>query len=225
MTESTSPAPAGKATKAKMAPWLFWTIFGVAAAVFVVLVYLVASVTVPLMWATAIRDQVAGKLGNAIPIGMFYGFVFTFAPITIAWQARRRSLNKWVRVGLLVLGVLLLIPNLLTLGVMYGSSATAADARAIWATGANWFGTWSQIFMVVGVVCAVASIVLVRMWLSRGRALRAVKAAEKQEREAVRVQERADKDAARAAEKAARAAAKDNRNGPGAGNPAEPPQA
>lgn len=218
-------APIPGAAAAKMPSWLFRTILGVSAAVVLVLLYLVASVTVPLIWANSIRDQIGTQLGNSIPIGMFYGFVFTFVPVLIAWQAHRNGVNKWVRISLVAVGVLLLIPNLMTLAVVYGRSQTADDARSIWAIHANWFGTWSQIFMVVGVVCAVAVVVAGRMWLRRGRKLREIRAAEKLVRKSSLARERAAKDAARVAEKAARAAARADRNGPGPGNPAEPPPA
>ena len=172
----------GNAPKAKMPVWLFRSILGFSSAVLLVVIYLIASVTVPLMWANTIRDQVAGQLGNSIPIGMFYGFVFTFFPILIAWQAHRRKLSGWVRISLASIGILLMIPNVLTLSVIYGTTQTAADARSIWANTANWFGTWSQMFMVVGVVCAVGSIVLARMWFRRGRKIRADKAVERSQR-------------------------------------------
>lgn len=200
----TETAQAGSAAKAKMPVWLFRTILGVAAAVVLVVVYLIASVTVPLMWADSISDQIGGQLGNSIPLGMFYGFVFSFVPVTVAWQAHHRGLNKWVRVSLVALGLLLTIPNLLTLAVLFGGTQTAADARSKWANGANWFGTWSQIFMVVGVVCAVALIVLGRMWLRRGRKIREIKAAEKLVREDKLARTLSNKEAAREAEKQAR---------------------
>lgn len=216
MTDSTptTPPPGGLApadtapAKQKMPAWAFRTILGAVAAVVLVVGYLIGSVTVPLMWANSIRDQIGGQLGNSIPLGMFYGFVFSFVPILLAWQVRRRKLNKWVRIALAAAAVLLTIPNLLTLGVLYGGTQTAADARSIWANSANWFGTWSQIFMLVGVVCAVAVIVLGRMWLHRGRKIREIKAAEKLVRENQQAQDKESKAAARAAEKEARAAGK-----------------
>ena len=229
MTDSLTPAPAGgpqtvgtrgsakgvKAAKSKMPPWLFRTIVGVVAAVVLVIVYLIASVTVPLMWANSIKDQVGGQLGNSIPLGMFYGFTFTFIPILTAWQAHRSKLPTWLRVSLVAVGVLLTIPNLLTLGLLFGNTQTAADARSIWANTANWFGTWSQVFMVVGVVCAVAVIVFGRMWLRRGKKLRELKAAQKLVRQDEAAQQRANKIHARAAQKAAKEAARTQSSKPG----------
>lgn len=216
-----------------MPTWLFRTIIGVAAGVVLVVAYLIASVTVPLVWANAIRDQMGGQLGNSIPLGMFYGFTFTFIPVLVVWQARRKNLNKWVRISLLAVGLLLTIPNLLTLSVLYGTTATAADARVIWAMSANWFGTWSQVFMVLGVVSGIGVIVLGRMWLRRGKRIREIKAAEKLVRGKELAQARADKEDAKAADKAAKAAARANRRHPpgnpepsaGVGAPGEPPQA
>lgn len=234
MTESTpaTSSPTGPNhghnavdVKSKMPPWLFRVVLGASAAVALVVIYLIASVTVPLLWANAIRDQIGGQLGNSIPLGMFYGFVFTFVPLLIAWQARRNKLNKWVRISLIALAVLLLIPNLLTLAVMYGSSGTAADARTIWANSANWFGMWSQIFMVVGVLCAIGGIFLTRMWLRRGAKIREIKAAEKLIRNSEIAKERAAKEAARAAEKAAKAEARGHRRASPAGLSKTDPEA
>ncbi|WP_449372473.1 hypothetical protein [Arthrobacter psychrolactophilus] len=86
----------------------------------VVVGYLIASVTVPLYWAKSIGSQIGDQWGNSIPLGMFYGFVFSFIPVLVAWQAHHRKLNKWVRISLVVLGIILTIPNLLTLGVLFG---------------------------------------------------------------------------------------------------------
>ena len=214
MNDSAAAAGPVAEPRGKLPPWLVRTIFGASAVVVLVAGYLIASVTVPLMWANSIRDQIGGQLGNSIPLGMFYGFVFVFVPILIVWQARRKKFNKWVRVSFVVLGLLLTIPNLLTLGVLHGSSQSAIDARTIWANSANWFGTWSQVFMVVGVVCAVALIVLGRMWLRRGRKIREIKAAQKRVRENEAAKVRAAKGAARDAEKAAKTAARDSRRNP-----------
>ena len=222
MTDSAAPIPtdgskdsrsrAGKEAKAKMPVWLFRTILGVIIAALLVVGYLVASVTVPLIWAKSIGNQIGNQLGNSIPLGMFYGFAFSFVPVLVAWQAHHRKLNKWVRISLVVLGVVLTVPNLLTLGVLYGTTQTAADARSIWANSANWFGTWSQMFMVVGVLCAVVVIFLGRMWIRRGRKIRQIKAAEKLVRENDRAKERA-----------AKADAKAQRHNPPA-EPTDPPQ-
>lgn len=231
MTDFVTPTPTGhprapgnvpteKAAKAKIPSWLVRTTLGLIAAVVLVIGYLLASVTVPLMWATAIRDQIGGQLGNSIPLGMFYGFTFTFIPVVVAWQAHYRRLNKWLRIAFLGLGLLLTTPNLLTLGVLYGTTGTAADARAIWANSANWFGTWSQLFMVLGVVAGVGLVTLVRLWMRRGRQLRALKAAQKVVHQHDLAQARTAKNNAKAAEKQLRGQGRNAVKG----TPPEPPE-
>lgn len=221
------PAGGDAVAKAKMPVWLVRTILGAVAAVVLVIAYLIASVTVPLTWANAIKNQVGPQLGNSIPLGMFYGFVFTFVPVLVAWQAHHKTLHKWARISLVVLALVLTLPNLLTLGVLYGTSTSSINARSIWNTGgANWFGAWSQSFMLVGLACGVVVIFLSRIWLRRGKKIREIKAAEKLVREneeaaaraardAARLAEKKARDDARLAEKAARQASRDERrNGP-----------
>lgn len=217
MNHSAAPAAPVTGPKDKLPPWVVRAIVGAIAVVVLVVGFLIASVTVPLIWADNIRGQIGGQLGNSIPLGMFYGFAFVFVPALVVWQAHRKKFNKWVRISLVVLGLLLTIPNLLTLGVLYGSSQSAVDARAIWANNANWFGTWSQIFMVVGLVCAVALIVLGRMWLRRGRKIREVKAAQKLVRDGEAAKVRANKESHRQTEKASKAAARTARSTPSSG--------
>ena len=165
----TEPAASPALGKAKMSPALARAMTAAAAVVVLIIGYLAASATVPLLWAQFIGEQIGGQSANGILLAMFYGFTFSFVPLLIAWQARRRKLNKWVRVALGVAAVVLTLPNVLTLGVMYGGTQTAVQARAVWTIGAHWFGTWSQIFMLAGVMGAVAVIVLGRARSRRRR--------------------------------------------------------
>lgn len=216
---STSPVPPTRppAGRQKMPVWLFRTILVAIAVVVLVIAYLILSVTVPLTWANSIKSQVGNNMGNAIPLGMFYGFVFSFVPVVVAWQARRKGLNKWVRVALLVLALILTVPNLLTLSVLYGTTTSAKNALSIWNTGgANWFGSWSLTFMVIGVLCAIAVIILGRMWIRRGKKIRQIRAAEKVVSQNEAAKERAARKAARAA---ARSTGGDSSDGGASGTP------
>ncbi len=217
--------------RAKMLVWLTRTIIGAAIAVVLVVVFLIASVTVPLTWANAIKSQVGPQLGNSIPLGMFYGFTFSFVPVLLAWQAHHKNLHKWLRITIVVVAALLTLPNLLTLSVLYGTSTSSRNALSIWNTGgANWFGAWSQAFMVVGIVTAIAVIILSRIWLRRGKKIRQIKAAENLVREneaatarvaqeAARTAEKQSREAARLAEKSAKATARATRRHNGPQNP------
>jgi hypothetical protein len=204
-----APVPSNGKKAARQRPaWLVRTIIGAVIAVVLVIAFWIASATVPVMWANTISQQVGRNLGAGIPLGMFYGFVFSFVPVVVGWQAHHKKLHKWVRISILVLAVLLTIPNLMTLAVLNGTSNAAVSARVIWSGGANWFGLWSSIFMVLGVCAGIAVVVMARAWRRRGKAIREVKAAEK-------LVKARDDENARNAKAAAKAAAREAKRNPG----------
>ncbi|WP_125611376.1 hypothetical protein [Specibacter cremeus] len=189
---SENPAVPGTPVPRKPRPaWLQRTIVGVAIAAAVVVLWVIGSATLPLVWANSIAGQVGGNLGLGIPLGMFYGFVFSFVPVLVGWQAHHRRMKRWLRVTILAVAVALTIPNLLTLAVLNGRGNTAASARLVWATQANWFGGWSVAFMLVGVVLAVAAIVFTRIWRRNHAQKRTARLAAKAAAKAVRDAEKA----------------------------------
>ncbi|MBW4095561.1 MAG: hypothetical protein HIU81_09395 [Acidobacteria bacterium] len=195
----------------KVAVTMRWIVGVLALLVVLAVVYLILAATIPVVWADTIGNQVNGQLGAGIPVGMFYGFVFSFVPVLVAWQARYKRMHLVVRIIVLAVAVILTVPNLLTLAILNGTSQDAAKAASILTNRATWFGGWSVSFMIVGVVLAVLVMVLSSIWRSRGRKIRSIKDAEKAERrkereakEAARTEERQAAKAARNAERAAR---------------------
>ncbi len=92
--------------------------------VFVVVV-LVASATVPRWWAQRIGDQVDGSITQGTALGLVYGFVFTFLPI-IAIVLILRWRRTWKTIAAaLAIGILLALPNLMTLSIVVGSGNAA----------------------------------------------------------------------------------------------------
>jgi hypothetical protein len=93
-------------------------------AVFVVTV-LLASATVPRWWSQRIGHQVDGSITQGTTLGLVYGFVFTFLPIlAIVLLLRWRRTWKTMLVAL-ALGVLLALPNLMTLSIVLGTGNAA----------------------------------------------------------------------------------------------------
>lgn len=97
--------------------------------VVVVVATFVASATVPRWWAQRVGDQVDGSITQGTTLGLVYGFVFTLLPLMaivllLRWRATWRSLVTAVLVG-----VLLALPNLMTLSIVLGrgNAAHAGD--------------------------------------------------------------------------------------------------
>ena len=94
-----------------------------------VLAVLVVSATVPRWWAHRIGDQVDGSITQGTTLGLVYGFVFTFLPIVaIVLILRWRRTWKTILAAVLI-GVVLALPNLMTLSIVVGrgNAAHAGD--------------------------------------------------------------------------------------------------
>ncbi len=90
-----------------------------------VLTVLVASATVPRWWSQRVGDQVDGSITQGTTLGLVYGFVFTFLPIlAIVLILRWRRTWKTILVAL-ALGLLLALPNLMTLSIVLGTGNAA----------------------------------------------------------------------------------------------------
>ena len=124
---------------------------------FLILAGFLGAAFIPRWWAHRIGDQVNDSIATGIIIGLFYGFVFTAAPLLVLfWTfARRRELKWWVT-GF-VIAIVLALPNLFTLGIVLGGGNAAhagertLDVEAPGFRGASLGG-------------AIAAIVLVALW-------------------------------------------------------------
>jgi hypothetical protein len=91
----------------------------------VILATLVISATVPRWWAQRIGEQVDGSITQGTTLGLVYGFVFTFLPIlAIVLLLRWRTTWRTIAVALAI-GVLLALPNLMTLSIVVGTGNAA----------------------------------------------------------------------------------------------------
>ena len=131
------------------------------------LAMLVVSATVPRWWAHRIGDQVDGSITQGTTLGLVYGFVFTFLPIVaIVLILRWRRTWKTILAAVLI-GVLLALPNLMTLSIVVGrGNAAHAGDRTLDVDAPAFRGA-----SLAGAIAAVALIVFVG-WLivSRDRA-------------------------------------------------------
>lgn len=90
-----------------------------------VIAVIVASATVPRWWAHRVGSQVDGSITQGTTLGLVYGFVFTLLPIAaIVLILRWRRTWRTVLVALAI-GILLALPNLMTLSIVLGTGNAA----------------------------------------------------------------------------------------------------
>lgn len=140
-----------------------------------VVAYFVLASFLPVWWANVIRNQVQGNLGAGIRLGIFYGFVFTFVPLLVAWQATHKAVKWSWKLVIVLAAVALATPNLLTAAILISNSDAAHNGQRIFGTDATWFPVWTQISAVVAVLVFLSCIALWTLWRRRGKKLRTIK--------------------------------------------------
>ena len=144
-------------------------------AVTALLTYLVLVADLPRWWAETVRSQVGGQIEAGIPLGMFYGFVFTFVPLLVAWQATHRRTAWPLRLVIVLVAVALAMPNLLTLAIVTGTSEGARNAQRILGTDAPGFTVWSGAAAIAGAVAFLVLLLAWTLWRRRGRRIKELK--------------------------------------------------
>jgi hypothetical protein len=130
--------------------------------------YAVSAAFFPRWWAQRVGDQVGGELTAGTLWGLFYGFVFTFVPLLLLAQMRRRFLSWTWRFIVLAVAVLLATPNWLTLSVVAGNSNAAHAGERILDVEAPGFRAATTFGAIGGAVVALL-LVAASMRLSRHR--------------------------------------------------------
>lgn len=137
-----------------------------------VILYLVSASFFPRWWAHRIGSMSDGQFHKGISVGLFYGFVFTLVSLVVVRQIFRRRFSWKVRGSLLVVAMAISFPNLLTLGIVMGSSSAAHAGQRTLDTGAPGFRGASLVGVILAAVLAAGAQYL---WTSRKRTRRTVK--------------------------------------------------
>lgn len=119
------PARRGWPPPARRAVWA-----GIAIVALIVF-YFLAAAFIPRWWAQRVADQVDGSMAAGVGIGLFYGFVFTLAPVLLLLLALRRDRSWRTRAWLAAGAVVLAVPNLMTLGIVLGNGNAARAGERI----------------------------------------------------------------------------------------------
>lgn len=151
----------GPGTRTGAEIWVRRIVVVLVVVVLALIVYGLLAAALPRWWAQRVGRQVDGRMTVGIFWGLFYGFVFSFLPVLVAWQARRPSLKWPWKIGVVLLAVLLAAPNWLTLAISLGDNS-ASDAGWITLVNEAPGFQWATLFgAVAGVVAALALIFVV----------------------------------------------------------------
>lgn len=116
--------------------------------------YKIAAAYFPRWWAQQIGDLVQGRVSYGTMWGLFFGFTFTFIPLLLLFQIRRRFLN-WLWRGIIaVIAIALALPNWLTLAVVAGNSNAAHAGERIFDVEGVGFRNASLVGVIAGAVVA-----------------------------------------------------------------------
>ncbi|MFK0008652.1 hypothetical protein ACIQTZ_16525 [Paenarthrobacter sp. NPDC090520] len=172
MTEQAQVPPGKKGN------WGVKIILVIVALLVAVAAYFVLGAILPRWWSDVIAGQIRRDLGASVLVGMFYGFVFTFVPLVIAWQATHKAVKWPLKIVILLVAVAVATPNLLTAGIVFGSSESAHAGQRTLSVDAGFFTTWTAISAVAAAVIFAAVTILWAVWRRRGKQMKALKQAE-----------------------------------------------
>ncbi|WP_369369895.1 hypothetical protein AB1046_13915 [Promicromonospora sp. Populi] len=148
----------------------------VAVIVAVWLVYLFLTAFLPRWWAQVIGNAVDGSFTAGAWWGLVVGALFTMVPVFFVAQAVLTRRSWGVRGGYLALAVLFAVPNLLTLGIVLGTSAAAHAGERILDVDGPAFRGGSAWGAALGGVVALVIVVMGVLYRRRGARLKELRA-------------------------------------------------
>lgn len=122
---------AGAAGAVDRVSWGRRLLWGASLFVGVLIATIIVSATVPRWWAQRVGDQVDGSITQGTALGLVYGFVFTFLPVLVLVLVLRWRTTWKTVLATLVVGVLLALPNLMTLSIVLGQGNAAHAGERI----------------------------------------------------------------------------------------------
>lgn len=134
--------------------WVKRLVIALVLAIVLYIAWRLSAAFFPRWWAQRVGDQVQGGVTAGTLWGLFYGFVFTFVPLLLLFQIRRRFFN-WAWRGVVALVALALAaPNWLTLAVVAADSNAAHAGERIFDVEAPGFRWATLVGVIVGAVLA-----------------------------------------------------------------------
>lgn len=106
--------------------------------------------TLPTLWAEQIGMETQANITRGTVFGLVIGSVFTFVPLLLLAQVRRRFFSWTWRLIIALLAIIFALPNWLTIAVAIGASRAAQDGRIIMTADAPGFRNGSALGAIVG---------------------------------------------------------------------------
>ncbi|QCQ89836.1 hypothetical protein [Rhodococcus sp. SGAir0479] len=170
MSDASTAAPASTG----LPPWAKKAIWAAAILVALIVAYFILAAFLPRWWSQRVGSLSSGSFSRGITWGLLYGVVCTAVPLLLfffAWRSRRRKHARvWV-ISLLVLGVVVAIPNLLTLTVVLGNSSAAHAGERTLDVDAPGFRGASLWGAIIGVLLFAAAVFFETRYRKRGTEL------------------------------------------------------
>ncbi|PUB27749.1 hypothetical protein C8K30_104198 [Promicromonospora sp. AC04] len=139
------------------------------------LIYLFLSAFLPRWWAQVIGNAVDGSFAAGAWWGLMTGAVFTLVPVLLLALAVLSRRSWQVRSAYVVLAALFAVPNLLTLGIVLGTSAASHAGERILDVDGPAFRGGSAWGAVAGVVVALVIVTMGVLYRRRGARLKDLK--------------------------------------------------
>lgn len=175
---STTDAPPAKPTAGERANAVVKkVVIGLVIAALLVVTYFILEAFLPRWWAGQIGQRVEGSFSRGIATGLVLGITCTFLPVlfvTLAFVNRSRMKNV-PTIMFAVLGVIVAIPNLLTLTVVAGGGNGAHAGERIFDVDAPGFRAATAWGVVIGIVLAIGVGYFIWRYRRRGRELDQIK--------------------------------------------------
>ncbi|AFR49122.1 MULTISPECIES: hypothetical protein [unclassified Gordonia (in: high G+C Gram-positive bacteria)] len=152
-------------------------VIGLVIAALLVVTYFILEAFLPRWWAGQIGQRVEGSFSRGIGTGLVLGIVCTFVPVlffTLSFVYRGRMKNV-PTIMFAVLGVIVAVPNLLTLTVVAGGGNGAHAGERIFDVEAPGFRAATAWGVIIGAVLAVGVGYFIWRYRRRGRQLREIK--------------------------------------------------
>lgn len=177
-----SRADAQTPVRTGLPPWAKRAIGVAILAIVLMVTYFILAAFIPRWWSNRVSSLSGNTFSRGISWGLFFGIVCTLVPLLLfglaALNARKRvrgkPVGRYFAALWTIVAIIVALPNLMTLGVVYGSNAAAEQGRSTLNDAPGFRGA-TLTGAIIGLLIFILVAVLVTQYRRRGKQLRKVK--------------------------------------------------